>query len=832
MQKSLIGLVVATLFLTSAPGAVALGLGGIEVTSALGQTLRAEVGLLSVNKLEKASLVARLASPDAYKDAGLAYPYGNKFTFKIESRDDGEPYIRIATEQPINDPFVSLLLELSSTSGKLVREYTFLLDPPNYTVNEPAPVVVQTVAPVVRFTSSPEPEWSQPVQEAPNRQITRPVTKPPVPGAASSVAVQAVSGKITVKRGDTLSSVATANQPDGVSLERMLVALYRANADQFDGGNMNRIRAGKQLQLPGQDDLMQVSQADAEREIRAQASDWNNYRQKLASAASSGSEQPAAQQVASGKIASSVEDKAAVVKQSAKEVLKLSKGAAAGDQVAGASAAASTAAMAEDKKNAAQEELIAKNKAMQEGQSRAALLEKNLQNMEQLLKLKTEAAALAQQTQSAEPTPAATPTPAKKETVKPAVQPKPVVVEQEEGMFGSPLFLAGGAALLLGLGGLGLMLSRRRRAAAAEAESASPATFGSTTGSVPVPAEAERFAETVVRDEPVEVAATQQSDDVDPIAEADLFMNFGRDAQAEDILTQALQSQPQNHQIHLKLLDIYAKRNDTQSFAGIARQLKDSGDDTAWQQALTMGRKLEASNPLYGGTGTLEDADSATMQTTALDAPLDLSADKVTEEKEAAALDFDLDAPSALLSSETVVLTADDMEVAQDSGVMDFDVTATNPSMFAVEPEQQSDELPDLNELIFDVTSAPGVAAQPGSAATVDEPVAGEDAGMEFSVDSSVGGESETSVPQAAGFDLSGINLNLEQEQPSPDAPDKLTPEEEAARREEVDTKLDLAKAYQHMGDIAGVREILEEVLLEGDAEQQEKAQAMLSQLG
>src|SRR3989338_3740481 len=107
----------------------------------------------------------------------------------------------------------------------------------------------------------------------------------------------------------------------------MLVALYRANADQFDGKNMNRIKAGKILRLPEQSELMNVAQSDAAKEIRAQTADWNAYRQKLA-AAPAASQPQEAQQVATGKIASSVADKAPVAKESAKEVLKLSKGEA------------------------------------------------------------------------------------------------------------------------------------------------------------------------------------------------------------------------------------------------------------------------------------------------------------------------------------------------------------------------------------------------------------------------------------------------------------------------------------------------------------------------
>ncbi|MHB1237450.1 MAG: type IV pilus assembly protein FimV, partial [Gallionella sp.] len=127
MQKSLLKLLWAIAGLALSASIHAVGMGGINVTSALGQPLKAEIDLMAVSKTEKDSLVARLSSTDSYKTAGLDYPYGNKFKFEIQSRASGEFYIKVSSAQPINDPFVSLLVELSWSAGKLSREYTFLL---------------------------------------------------------------------------------------------------------------------------------------------------------------------------------------------------------------------------------------------------------------------------------------------------------------------------------------------------------------------------------------------------------------------------------------------------------------------------------------------------------------------------------------------------------------------------------------------------------------------------------------------------------------------------------------------------------------------------------
>lgn len=320
VEGSMLKLVWAVAALTLSTCVYAVGMGGINVTSALGQPLKADIELVVVSKAEKTSLVARLASPDVYKGAGLEYPHGNKFKLQIESRADGGSYIKVSSDQPINDPFVSLLVDLSWASGRLLREYTFLIDPPDYVAEQPKPEEVRAVAPTVQ----PAAVMAKPaVQVAPapveSTHVEKQVSIPAVTGANGSKA-----GIITVNSNDTLSKIAAKNKPADMSLEQMLVALYRANVDEFDGKNMNRIKVGKILRMPVNSEMRGVSQTEAVNEIRAQAADWNAYRQKLADVASNVSQPHGAS--ATGKITSVVADSAPVVKESAREVLKLSRG--------------------------------------------------------------------------------------------------------------------------------------------------------------------------------------------------------------------------------------------------------------------------------------------------------------------------------------------------------------------------------------------------------------------------------------------------------------------------------------------------------------------------
>jgi len=861
--------------------AAALGIGNINVTSALGQPLKADIDLVAVTKAEKASLVARLASPDSYKNAGLDYPYGNKFKFELANRDSGEPYLKVTTDRPIQDPFVVMMVELNWAAGRLVREFTFLLDPPNYVAEQPAasvqPVVpsAPAVVPVVPgpaaaaaqpapVTAVPEPAVepvaapeSEPVvaqqrvdQEAPPvAESAKPEPaiqeKPiaaaqPAPSSATprgrfdiepSTKKVTATPKVTadsyvVQRGDTLSKIATDNMPGSVSLERALVALYRANVDQFDGQNMNRLSKGKQLHLPTEKEISSITQADAVTEIRAQAEDWNAYRQKLAGAATASSQSQTAQQVATGKISSSVADKAPIVQQAAQEVLKLSKGEMPSDKAV--TTTAGKKPTAQEQKSATRENEIAGAKAAKEAETRVALLEKNLKDMEKLSQLKVEAAALTQK-QTPAPvtvaTPAAAPAPVAASAVA-ASKPKPAVkpvntpeVKPEESLLDTilsePTYLGGVGAGLLALLGLGWYAARRRRNAEPQFEDALDVTqdIGARTGghmAVPVPPSPETGDFTRAEGQVVAQAAEHGEEDVDPISEADLFLNFGRDAQAEEILKEALGRTPEIHQIHMRLLGIYANRKDTAAFENIARQLKDSGDEMAFSQACQMGRGIDPGNALYGKPIPIEDASSATMQAPAFDVIPPTPPETPSKPAE---VDFDIGAATGVL----------ERQAAEES---------TQKTPAASQPEE---ELPNLDDLIFDVTGSHPTLKMDKAPDTVAQESSPLDMGINFTLDQPPAAEVRPSeppkeLPKAEVIDFAGISLNLEGDDTTVNAPAQPG-EDKGGQWQEVATKLDLAKAYQEMGDAAGAREILEEVLREGDVSQRQVAQELLAQV-
>lgn len=899
---------IACLLATGAANAT--GLGGIAVTSNLGQPLRAEIELVSVDKADRSSIAAKLAAAEAFKSAGIEYPYAlPKLKFDIVARDTDQPRIRITSTQPINEPFVTLLVEVVWSSGKLLREYTFLLDPVGYDVPAQPAAVISPVAPVVPAVVEAVPpeqtvEPSVPVvpdeakavaESAPavstadtgetiaeQRQAEIPVqasVEKVEPSPAESVAVQedglskeesiplaeTPSASIAVVRGDTLSRIALKTKPADVSLERMLVALYRANTSAFMGKNMNRLQAGKVIRLPDAAEIEAIDQKEAVQEYRAQVTDWNTYRQQLAAARGEAGEQ-AAQQSASGKVTASVAETAPVAKETAKEVLKLSKGEVPGDKASGG------------KSSSKEEDAIAREKALQDAQERTALLEKNVKDLQRLADLKKQQAVTPGVAASAAA--AATAVGAAPAVVKPAAKPAvpaPLPVSEKpapsflDELLDDPVLLGGGAVVVLLLVGGGFWLSRRRTTRPAKSmltEDAGGATGRITAPVMPSP-ETGDFTQVAAE------ASTEEksADEVDPIAEADLFLSFGRDTQAEEVLKDALSAKPGDLPIILKLLSIYANRKDASAFFTYASQVKAGGDASAWEQVAGMGRALEPNNPLYGGAGEPASGQSAAPNNAA-DPAVDFDLGFGGQAQPADFLNkpamggaetaghgakaepenlFDALSNMTPQQESTTILSADELRAAQDMAMdfdvtgtqpqaiaantaepgsvsaddLIFDVTATHPGMSASAPDGGKSGVPqqEADDLIFDVTSTkPGTAAMSTSApAAADNSLAFT---LEIPDDFKQAAKTKTEAPMDIG--LGEISLNLGETAAGTNESAAGAKDE---RWQEVATKLDLAKAYQEMGDAAGAREILDEVLRDGDAQQRASAQAMLAQL-
>ena len=197
--------------------AIAAGLGKITVLSALGQPLRAEIEVVAPQPGEADSLSARLASADAFRRANVELNSALlSVRFALQRREGGNYVIAVTSSEPLNEPFVDMLVELSSPDGRLVREYTFLLDPQEYK----GPVTTTPAQAVAPPEVKPLPAEVPPAAAAPAPVEEKPLAAPPK-----------VAGTYEVIRGDTLAKIAQSNAIEGVTLQQMLVALFRANEE-------------------------------------------------------------------------------------------------------------------------------------------------------------------------------------------------------------------------------------------------------------------------------------------------------------------------------------------------------------------------------------------------------------------------------------------------------------------------------------------------------------------------------------------------------------------------------------------------------------------------
>ena len=313
------------------PLADAAGLGRLNVTSGLGQPLRAELEVTSVGRDELPTLQVRMAPLAAFRAANLDFnPALTNLRFALDKRPDGGYFVRISSASPVNEPYLDLMVELTWATGRVIREYTVLLDPPSLRAD--APVVPPVAAASTPTAPSVVPPTTTAGDSTPSSTASSPglATTPPGTPAAStrapSTAATAAAttaprstrpseGSYVVKSGDTLGAIAGRNKPASVSLDQMLVAMLRANPDAFVAKNMNRLKAGATLTIPSESEAAALAQPDARREVVAQSADFAQYKSRLAQAAGSApvvaTAPPAA--AGSGRVTSQVQDKSAPV---------------------------------------------------------------------------------------------------------------------------------------------------------------------------------------------------------------------------------------------------------------------------------------------------------------------------------------------------------------------------------------------------------------------------------------------------------------------------------------------------------------------------------------
>jgi pilus assembly protein FimV len=917
-RASALALATAVLIGVCPTDANAFALGPVTVQSALGEPLRAQIDIPDINAEELASLKAAVATPESFRAAGLEYNAAlSGMRITLERRPDGRYFLGLSSPRAINEPFLDLILETSWSSGRVVRDYTLLFDPPN--LRQSAPPVTAQVSPVAPATrvnpASPAPSPA-PAPAPAQRAAAAPATGSATPSSGQPSSSQAAGdGKqVTVRGGDTAGRIAAANKPANVSLDQMLVALLRANPDAFIEGNVNRLKAGAVLQIPGAAQVEQTGADDARQTIVAQSRDFNDFRRKLAEGVPTTRIAPAERQ-ASGKVEAKVEDRKPGA--AAPDKLTLSKGAVQGKASA---------------------DQIARDRAKQDATTRLAELNKNIADLNKLgTTTAPSAAAPAVASSAPKPgitvpvpvatasaakpaTPAATPatpapvtaaatpapaptapatvaaasapapvaapavpvtaaassapagaapamsassaptadpvsaaasaplasasavTAAAKPAASAAAKPKaapPTETTLIEDLMENPIVpatLGGVLALLLGFG----FYRAQQRKKSAQVDSSflesrlQPDSFFGASGGQRIDTNEGGATGSSMVYSPSQLDA---AGDVDPVAEADVYLAYGRDLQAEEILKEAMRTTPQRVAIHAKLLEIYSKRRDSKAFEMVAGEAYGltRGQGPEWDHICELGQELDPNNPLYRPGGQpASAAGGAAMATAAFGA----TAAQTLPMSAAPAADVDLDLDFSLCDEEPAAAPAAAARAA------------AQPAAAPMAPPMPSLDMDFGSATVALGSGAPAAAPNAPRAPAASAPAASPDIDVpDLVLDEPAAPPAAASAPAASApaagpgmieFDLGALSLDL-------DSPAKGTTDESPSKSGEVSTggfeasggdgsdplatKLALAEEFNAIGDPDGARSLAQEVLAEASGDLKNRAQRFLAEI-
>ena len=595
----------------------ALGLGEIHLNSSLNEPMNAEIDLIAAAPDELTALRATLASREAFTRYGIDKPpFLSTLTFAVGKGKDGRDALLVRSTDSIPEPFVTFLVEVNWARGRLMREYTVLLDPPVYTPGEnassPATVAVPTT-PAAPTVTRPAPVFAAPPVAQPESSVSS--AHPLRPAGGSTV---------PVGRGDTLTKIARSLQGGSASasdLDQTMIALYRSNPEAF-GGNINVLRQGAVLRVPDADQIAALNQKQAVSEVHRQLEAWRS---------------------AAGSAGASNGHLLLVTPRSGGSTTGTATGTAIG--------APSNAEMAETK--ALKDRVKNLEGQLAESKRLIDIRSSELSALQRKLGVPvTPPPAAAKPPVAATPTPPAPavtapaapslpPTPAKPPEAASAASPPPVATVAPVIKPAVPATDTGSwidwvsthwwmplALLVLAVGGLGFAAMRRRRQdqsddmnrllddtdVAGSTERMSALRKGhesfvvEESGARPAPT----FAEEPVRAEaesksPVDTLSSESAvnlDQGDPLAEADFHMAYGLYDQAADLVRIALEREPDRRDLRLKLLEIYFVWGNKELFLQSAKSLESSKDRAPageWDKIVIMGKQICPEDPLFAG---------------------------------------------------------------------------------------------------------------------------------------------------------------------------------------------------------------------------------------
>jgi pilus assembly protein FimV len=921
-----------------------LGIGDIRVRSALNQNLNAEIGLVDTRGVDPSSIKVSLAPAEKFDEAGVPWSYFlSKIRFTPIVKPNGSMVIKVASREALKEPYLNFLLEVTWPKGNLYREFTVLVDPPadyqQQAYKEP-----QYQEPTYSTSSSYD-TYRPPKQDYVPRQraVRHRVVKPRRNAGTGNYGSQVVA-----RRNDTLWSLAERARDSGVTVEQMMVALYEKNPQAFYQQNVNALSAGKTLQVPEKGVVQQTTHQEALAEFGRQNDAWNSNRSGVPARVAQAAKEtgvdnqlkleapveatvganetvsPSSEQTPGNADSSTSKSLASNPEAKAQQQAETNKGSSpADDAIQGKIAAL-------EKQMAMMQELIAlKDKQLAELQKPAQESKPEQIAQPQTPPVSPEAVptqpekpvATAQPVQTA-PTPATQAQPpavtAPEKPVQPVAPPKPVVKPEVKPIAPpAPAAEDSSTPIAWVLGGLGAILlplfgwlwwQKKKITQETEAESTfrnySTMRTGESTGAFSS-ARRSGASSGLASGDSSFLNDFKASDfesfesfnvdhgDIDPLAEADVYLAYGRYQQAEDLIKQAIKDHPERDDCKLKLLEIFHASSNKEDFEKYAAELAAAGkkdEKDFWKKVSEMGVDINPDSELFKSSGIHNVAVfSSEAETLAENVLLSPSAEhipsakiddentpsgaatfEVPEADEGESLyDASVPEPTAQKSHETSVINKNeeddnsidkleaDLKLAeekfegQDNESIDFDLDLYPNSNDSDKPEITSDDSLDLNdfesdllktkpddlteinefeafEFDFDLDKAE--SDKPEKAETVKaEDSWDPDQTLDFSFDDKIPETDDT------GNDILDFSFDLDS--PLETSFGKTSGSDgfrvsDLTDMDEMETKLDLAKAYIDMGDTAAAKDIIGQVIEKGAANQKETAQKLLDELG
>jgi pilus assembly protein FimV len=827
----------------------AFGLGKIELSSALNQPFKAQIPITAVREEEKGNIQVQLASASEFQRAGLERNYYlTQFEFNIVEKN-GQYAIDISSKQAVKEPYLALLLTATAGSGRLIREYTVLLDPPKDIFVKP-----QQQAKQVKTTT------------------TVPVSTQKSAYTAPKYKADGTYGP--TDRNDTLWKIAAKTKPNDASVNQMMMALLDSNPEAFSNNNINGLKAGHSLTLPSESEITKRSKSQAIADVSQQNTLWKNRNAKPTPVAApvekpATVEQPVKSQTQQTEIKTPIKENEVV--RSETETTSQLKLVAPSNEVVTDETEMSP--MGDDKLTSLTEQLTLAQETIENQtqenidiKARMTMMEEQIETLRRLLSLKdpdlalmqsslekqaqaeiTAAESLAdnQTTDSNVDNPDQQSTPSQNDVSEKAeselnqgtdTQATPANVEgttsdaadiavQTQETIDSALESVDGAVNYISdlagmdqnevkshyeqakayisnnkeisaLGGLGLLLviwviiRLRNRPYVAWEDAVQDKKSKLSVDDADEKDSAVEEIEDVSTPNEVEIEPVKTVEQL--VSDADVYVSYGDFAKAKQCLQAAYDDEPKNEEVIHKLLFVLYKQSQVNEFVTLAKYYQSETSATEWDDVSTWGQQLDSNEVLF----------KPVVQETKIE-PAEI------EQLPVETLDVDTTS-----TEELKISAVDDANIELNT----FDVNASqqkDESTSEISKDEDRLTLPEIDTIDIEQFE------------TLDEPTPERGNNVvEFDLDIN---------NDDADFELTDLEAITDDD--LSDANDALSGSElefdlgDFDQVDEAETKLDLAAAYIDMGDPAGAKSILEEVLVEGNDDQKARAETMLSGL-